>query len=204
VVTALDMGRALVALVALERVAELVVSRRNAGRLRAQGAVEAGRGHYPVMVAFHAALLAACLAEPALLAPEWPWAATLPAAGLVALAQALRWWVIRTLGERWTTEVLVPPGAPPVRAGPYRWLRHPNYLAVVVEVAALPLAAGAWRTAIAATLGNALLLAVRIRAEERALGAAWREAFAGLPRLVPTTARPSTSSGRAGSHARSS
>jgi methyltransferase len=185
VVTAIDMGRALVALVSLERAAELVVSRRNARRLRARGAIEAGRGHYPAMVAFHAALLAACAAEPALLRAEWPWAAALPAAALVALAQALRWWVIVTLGERWTTEVLVLPGASPVQAGPYRWLRHPNYLAVIVEVAALPLAAGAWRTAILATIGNALLLAARIRAEERALGPAWRAAFEGVPRLVP-------------------
>lgn len=187
--TALDIGRALVVLVAAERALELLVSRRNARRLRARGAVEAGRGHYPAMVAFHTALLAACAAEPALLPQEWPWAAALPAAALVALAQALRWWVIATLGGRWTTEVLVLPGAAPVRAGPYRWLRHPNYLAVAVEVAALPLAAGAWRTAIAATLGNALLLAVRIRAEERALGPAWRAAFERIPRLVPTPLR---------------
>jgi methyltransferase len=185
VVTAIDMGRLLVVLVAAERVAELVISRRNARRLRARGAIEAGRGHYPAMVAFHAAFIVACLAEPALFPARWPWAAALPAGALVLLAQALRWWVVATLAERWTTEVLVLPGAQPVRAGPYRLLRHPNYLAVIVELAALPLAAGAWRTAILATLGNALLLAVRIRAEERALGAAWREAFDGVPRFVP-------------------
>ncbi len=179
------MGRLLVVLVAAERVVELVVSRRNARRLRARGAIEAGRGHYPAMVIFHAAFIVACLAEPAFLPARWPWAAALPAAALVLCAQALRWWVVATLGERWTTEVLVLPGAQPVQTGPYRLLRHPNYLAVIVELAALPLAAGAWRTAIVATLGNALLLAVRIRAEERALGAAWREAFDGVPRLVP-------------------
>jgi methyltransferase len=182
------MGRALVALVAAERILELAVSARNARRLRARGAVEAGRGHYPAMVAFHAALLAACAVEPALARPAWPWAAAVPAAALVLLAQALRWWVVATLGGRWTTMVLVLPDAPPVRAGPYRWLRHPNYLAVAVEATALPLAAGAWRTAIAATLGNALLLAIRIRAEERALGARWRAEFAGVPRLVPGAA----------------
>jgi methyltransferase len=185
VVNTLDIGRVLVAAVALERVAELAVSARNARRLRARGAVEAGRGHYPAMVAFHAGLLAACAAEPWLLPAPWPAAVTWIAGAAVLLAQALRWWVIATLRGRWSTQVLVLPGEAPVRSGPYRWLRHPNYLAVAVEVAALPLAAGAWRTAVAGTLGNALLLAVRIRAEERALGAGWRQAFEGHPRLVP-------------------
>ncbi len=179
------MGRALLGAVVAMRGVELAVSARNVRRLRARGAVEHGRGHYPAMVAFHAALLAACALEPWLLRAPWPWAAALPAAGVVLLAQALRWWVIATLGERWSTRVMILPGAPPVQGGPYRRLRHPNYLAVTAEVLALPLACGAWRTAIVGTVANAVILAVRIRAEERALGSGWREAFAGRPRLVP-------------------
>ncbi|MGC4000359.1 MAG: isoprenylcysteine carboxylmethyltransferase family protein [Anaeromyxobacter sp.] len=175
--SALDLGRAVLAAVALERLAELVLSARHARALRARGAVEAGRGHYPAMVGFHAAVLAACALEPLVRPGAWPLAAALAGAAGVAAAQALRWWAVVTLGERWTTRVLVLPGAPPVVGGPYRWLRHPNYAAVALELAALPLAAGAWRTAIAATLGNALLLAVRIRVEERALGSGWAAAF---------------------------
>jgi methyltransferase len=180
------LGRALLGAVIAMRGIELAVSARNARRLLARGAVEHGRGHYPAMVALHAGLLIACAVEP-WLAPalRWPLAATLGAGAVVLSAQALRWWAIATLGERWSTRVLVLPGAAPVQRGPYRWLRHPNYLAVIAEVAALPLACGAWRTAIAATIANAVVLAVRIRVEERALGAGWREAFAGRPRLVP-------------------
>lgn len=183
--TAIDMGRALVAAVALERLVEVLVSRRNARRLLAAGAVEAGQGHYPVMVAFHAGLLAACAAEPVLWPSPWPAGLAAAAAGLVVLAQALRWWAIAALGGRWSTRVVVLPGAPPVRSGPYRWLRHPNYLAVIVEVTALPLAAGAWRTAIAASVLNAGLLVVRIRAEEGAMGEGWAVAFRGVARFVP-------------------
>ena len=168
--SAAALGRGLLLAVVAERAVELGVSGRNARRLLARGAVEAGRGHYPAMVAFHAALLLACAAEPALLPGRWPPAAAWGAAAAVLLAQGLRWWVVASLGGRWTTRVLVLPGAPPVRSGPYRWLRHPNYLAVAVEVLALPLATGAWRTALAATALDALLLRVRIRAEERALG----------------------------------
>lgn len=183
--SAADAGRLLLAAVALERLVELRVSRRNARRLLAAGGAEVGQGHYPAMVVFHAGLLAACAAEPALLPGHWPPAAALPAAAVVLLAQALRWWAVAALDGRWTTRVVVLPGEAPVRSGPYRWLRHPNYLAVAVEVLALPLACGAWRTALLGTAGNALLLAVRIRAEERALGAAWSAAFRGVPRLLP-------------------
>jgi methyltransferase len=197
VVSALDMGRALLGAVAAMRGVELLVSARNARRLRARGAVEHGRGHYPAMVLLHAALLAACAVEPWALPAPWPWAAALPAAAVVLLAQGLRWWVIITLGERWSTRVLILPGAPPVQAGPYRLLRHPNYLAVAAEVLALPLACGAWRTAIAASLANAIVLFVRIRSEERALGPAWREAFAPAPRLVPRLRRTPKADGAA-------
>jgi methyltransferase len=101
------------------------------------------------------------------------------------LAQGLRWWAIGTLGERWCTRVIVLPGSTPVTRGPYRFLKHPNYLAVVLEMALVPLAFGAWRTALAFSAGNAVLLAVRIRAEERALGEGWARAFRGRPRLIP-------------------
>jgi methyltransferase len=162
-----------------ERAAELLLSERNARRARAAGAVEAGRGHYPVMVAFHAALLAAWALEPVLLPRPWPGPAALAALAVAAVAQGLRWWAVATLGERWSTRILVRPGAPPVTGGPYRFLRHPNYVAVALEVAAVPLAGGAVLSAAAGSALNALLLlAVRIPAEEEALGPAWRRAFA--------------------------
>jgi methyltransferase len=162
----------LVVLVALQRLAELALSRRHERRLRSRGAVEVGAGHYPWMVALHAAFLASCLAEVWLLArPFVPALAAIALAVLVA-ATALRIWTLRTLGGRWTTRVLVLPGAALVTGGPYRHLRHPNYLAVVLEVAALPLVHTAWATALAFSAANALLLRVRIRVEERALDGA--------------------------------
>lgn len=178
------LALAWLALLLAERGAELVLSARNARRLLSRGGREVGRGHYPVMVAFHAAFLGACALE-AWWAPPAPPA--LAAAGLAgaAAAQGLRWWAIAALRGRWTTRVIVLPGAAPVTGGPYRWLRHPNYLAVAVEVACVPLALGAFATAALFTMGNAVLLAVRIRAEERALGGAWARAFAGRPRLFP-------------------
>lgn len=174
----------LLALVVLERLAELVVSERNARAALARGGVEHGRGHYPAMVLLHALLLLSCAVE-ALLRWTPPPPVALAAGALVLLAQGLRWWAVAALGGRWTTRVVVVPGAPPVTGGPYRFLRHPNYLAVVAEVACLPLAYGGWITAAAFSAANAALLAVRIRAEERALGPVWAEAFRGLPRLVP-------------------
>lgn len=184
-----SIGFALLALVALERGAELLVSARNARRALAGGGVELGRGHYRPMVAFHALFLAACAAEPWLLPRPWPRTATIAAAAAVVAAQGLRWWAIASLGPRWSTRIVVLPGAPPVVSGPYRLLRHPNYLAVVIELAALPLALGAVYTAALATLGNAALLAVRIPAEERALGAGWAAAFRDRPRLFPGRTR---------------
>jgi methyltransferase len=196
-VTPLRLYLALLAAFALERGAELALSRRNARRTLARGGVEVGRRHYPAMVALHALLLTACAAE-ALLAPRPPPAAALAAVAGAVLAQALRWWAIASLGERWSTRVVVLPGAAPVTSGPYRFLRHPNYLAVALEVACLPLAYGSWRTALGFSAANAWLLAVRIAAEERALGPAWSAAFAGRGRLVPriaTAASPSSSRG---------
>jgi methyltransferase len=155
--------------VGLERVAELVVAKRNAAWSAARGGVETGRGHYPVMVALHTGLLAGCLIEP-LVAHRTFWPAFgWPMIALVLAAQGLRWWCIATLGPRWNTRVIVVSGLPLVETGPYRRLRHPNYLAVVVEGAALPLAGSAWITAATFTVLNAALLTVRLRCETRAL-----------------------------------
>jgi methyltransferase len=181
----------LVVLVALQRLIELAVSKRNERRLRARGAVEAGAAHYPWMVALHTAFLVSCLAEVWLL-PR-PFVAPLAAVALAVLAaaSALRVWTLSTLGERWSARVLVLTGAPPVVGGPYRHLRHPNYLAVVLEIAALPLVHTAWLTALVFTVANAVLLRVRIGVEEAALSAAasgdssYARAFAGRPRLLP-------------------
>ncbi|MER6777961.1 MULTISPECIES: isoprenylcysteine carboxylmethyltransferase family protein [unclassified Streptomyces] len=159
----------LVGLVALERIAELATARRNTRRSRSRGAIEYGRGHYPAMVALHTALLLGCVVEP--LVADRPFLPALgwPALALVIAAQGLRWWCIATLGPQWNTRVLVVPGRPLVAAGPYRLLRHPNYVAVVVEGAALPLVHTAWVTAAAFTVLNLVLLGVRIRCEEDAL-----------------------------------
>jgi methyltransferase len=182
----------LVAAIAAGRLIELRIAERHRRSLLARGGVEAGAGHYPWMVALHTAFLFACPLEVWLL--DRPFIPALAAAMLALLlgAVALRWWVIATLGERWTTRILILPGAPPVTGGPYRVLRHPNYLAVVTEIAALPLVHTAWVTALAFSVLNLWLLRVRIRAEEEALAGAsdYDEAFAGRPRLVPGGPRP--------------
>ncbi|MFD8594891.1 isoprenylcysteine carboxyl methyltransferase family protein [Kitasatospora sp. NPDC059646] len=159
----------LIALVVVERLAELLVARRNAAWSLALGGVEYGRRHYPPMVALHTALLAGCLLE-----VRWADRPFVPALGwsmlaLVLAAQALRWWCIATLGSRWNVRVIVVPGLPLVTAGPYRWLRHPNYCAVVAEGLALPLVHTAWLTALGFTLLNAVWLAARLRCEDAAL-----------------------------------
>ena len=182
--TALYAYLALLGLVAGERGAELAVSTRNARRLLARGGRESGQANYRVMVAFHAVFLPA-LALGAIAyrtwPPAWAWLAVAGALG----AQGLRWWAVRTLGDRWSTRVIVVPGERPVTAGPYRWLRHPNYLAVILEMACLPLAWGLWRLALFFTVGNALILWVRIGDEERALGPEWRQAFDRKGRFLP-------------------
>ncbi|MBA3338635.1 MAG: isoprenylcysteine carboxyl methyltransferase family protein [Geodermatophilaceae bacterium] len=163
----------LIAAVVFERLAELVVSQRNAAWALEQGGLESGREHFPSMVALHTGLLAACLIEA--LVGDRPFVPALgwPMLVLVGAAQALRWWCIATLGRRWNTRVIVVPGLALISAGPYRWLRHPNYVAVVFEGIALPLVHTAWLTAIAFTVLNAvLLLRFRIPVEERALDSA--------------------------------
>jgi methyltransferase len=154
-----------------QRALELALSARHRRRLLARGAREQGREHYPLLVALHALFPLALIAEVVLLgarpgrwAPLW--------LVLWLAAQGLRYAAIRALGERWTTRVLVLPGEPLVRRGVYRWLRHPNYLAVVIELLAAPLMFGAWRTALGFSIANLLLLRVRVRCEERALARA--------------------------------
>lgn len=156
----------------VERLVELVISARNARAALARGGIEYGRGHFPWMVALHTGLLVACLAEVWFGdRPFQPWLGW-PMLALVVLSQALRYWCIVTLGGQWNTRVIVVPGAGLVARGPYRWLRHPNYVAVVVEGFALPLVHTAWVTALAFTVLNAvLLLGFRIPVEERALAA---------------------------------
>lgn len=162
----------LVLAVGCERLAELVVSNRNRAWSLARGGVESGLGHYPAMVMLHTGLLAGALLEvwladrPFLPALGWPMLA------LVLASQALRWWCIATLGPRWNTRIVVVPGLALVATGPYRWLRHPNYVAVVIEGVALPLVHTAWVTALTFTVLNALLLRVRIGAENAALSVA--------------------------------
>lgn len=159
----------LIASVALMRLAELERSRRHENLLRARGAREVGRSHYRWMVVLHAVFLVAGPAEVWLLGrPFLPWLAA-TAGILFAAAMALRWWAIVSLGGRWTTRVMVLSGAPLVTSGPYRYLRHPNYLAVAVELIALPLIHTAWWTAIVCGAANLAVLAVRIRVEDAAL-----------------------------------
>jgi methyltransferase len=176
-------------LLAAERLVELFLSKRNAARAFARGGVETGQGHYRVMVVFHSLFLVACGAEVVGLARPFPGALGFGALGVALVAQALRYWAIASLGDRWNTRIIVVPGLEPVTRGPYRFLRHPNYVAVVLELAAVPLIHGAWVTAAVFTLGNALLLLVRIRAEEVALGAAYAQAFADRPRFIPEVPR---------------
>jgi methyltransferase len=159
---------ALLAFVTLQRLAELWLARRNTAWLRAQGAVEFGAGHYPLIVALHAAWLLSLW----WLAPGRALDPALTAAFL--LVQPLRLWVILALGRRWTTRVLVLPGAPLVRRGPYRLMRHPNYAVVAAEIALLPLAFGLWWHAALFSALNAALLVWRIRVEDAALRAGGR------------------------------
>jgi methyltransferase len=159
----------LIALVGVERLAEMVVAKRNAAWSFARGGIETGRGHWPWMVLLHTGLLIGCLVE--------VWVADrpfIPVLGwtmlvLVIASQGLRWWCIQTLGRQWNARVIVVPGSRRVARGPYRWFSHPNYVAVVVEGFALPLVHTAWVTALVFTILNAAVLTARLRAESQAL-----------------------------------
>ena len=153
----------ILSLVTLQRLGELALSTRNTRRLLERGAFEVGAKHYPLIVAVHAAWLAALW----WLAPgrevHWPWLA------LFVLLQLARIWVVASLGERWTTRIIILPSERLIGRGPYRYVRHPNYLVVVGEIAALPLAFGLWQCALIFSILNAMVLFVRIKAEESVL-----------------------------------
>jgi methyltransferase len=159
----MSLASVILALVTLQRLGELVLARRNTARLRARGAIEIGARHYPLLVSMHAAWLIAL----------WVWGRdqNVDAIALSAFAalQGLRVWALATLGERWTTRIIVLPGAPLVASGPYRYFPHPNYVVVVAEIALLPLALHLPWLALVFTLLNAAVLTIRIRAEQRAL-----------------------------------
>jgi methyltransferase len=159
------MAFALLLFVTLQRLAELVHARRNTRRLRAEGAVEIGARHYPLLVLLHAGWLASL----------WLWLAAGPVAfdATAALAYLVaelgRVWVMASLGRYWTTRILVPRTSPLVQRGPYRFLKHPNYAVVAAEIVLLPLALGAWQIAVLFSLLNAVVLALRIQVEETSL-----------------------------------
>jgi methyltransferase len=177
----------LVALIAAGRLVELRIAARNRRDLLARGGIEVAPEHYPWMVLLHTAFLASCPLEVWLLGRPFVPALGSPTLLLVGLATGLRYWAIRTLDGRWTTRIVVLPGAPPVTGGPYRFLRHPNYLAVITEIFSLPLVHTAWLTAVVFSVLNGLLLHVRIRAEEAALSrmSGYGTVFADRSRLVP-------------------
>jgi methyltransferase len=173
-----------IALVA-QRMLELRIAKRNEAAARARGAIEHGASHYPAFFVLHGAWMLGWPIEAALrgmtLAPSWPmWL------GAFASAEALRYWAIASLGPRWNTRVLVVSGDRPLRSGPYRFLAHPNYIAVAIELASVPLLFGAWTVAIVASIANALLLiGVRIPCETAALASA----AASAPRAAATDRR---------------
>jgi len=159
-----SLAFAILALVAAQRLGELALARRNTRRLLAAGGVEVGAGHYPAMVALHAAWLVALLLWlPADAPVDWGWLA------VFVVLQAGRVWVIASLGRFWTTRIVTLEDAPLVRRGPYRFLRHPNYVVVAAEIVVLPLVFGAWQLALIFGALNLGVLAWRIRVEEQAL-----------------------------------
>ncbi|HEV2596685.1 MAG TPA: isoprenylcysteine carboxylmethyltransferase family protein [Sphingomicrobium sp.] len=154
----------ILALVTFERLAELWLAKRNTRRLLAMGAQEFAAGHYPLIVGLHAAWLV-CLWWFALARSIQPfWLA------LFFLIELGRVWVLSTLAQRWTTRIIVLPDTPLVNRGPYRFADHPNYLVVIAEILVLPLVFGLWPIALIFSVLNGVLVAVRIRAEDRALG----------------------------------
>ncbi len=159
----MNWAYAVMAFVTLQRLSELVIAKRNTARLLAAGAREVGAEHYPVMVALHTAWLAV------LWFTVGDRAISLPLLGVFAVLQLMRVWVLATLGPRWTTRIIVTPEAPLVRRGPFRFVRHPNYMVVTAEIAVLPLTFGLVWVALLFTVLNAAMLAVRIGAENRAL-----------------------------------
>jgi len=175
----------LLGVLASERIFELLLSRRNARRAFAHGGVEVGRKQYDFMVAFHTLFIASCAAESMLRRATVPLFVFWGAIATALVAQALRFTAIWTLGDRWNTRVIIQRDADPVANGIYRWIRHPNYLGVILEMAAIPLIGGAWITAALFSVGNLPLLARRISIEEKALGNRYQETFSSRPRFIP-------------------
>ncbi len=160
---------AIIGFIVVERLAELAFAARNARRMLARGAIESGARHYPLFILLHAAWLVALV-----LTVPVDTAINLPLLAAFAALQGVRLWVITSLGECWTTRVIVPPGEPPVTKGPYRYMKHPNYAVVVAEIAVVPLMFGAWVAAALFSVLNLALLRHRIRVEEAALAASRR------------------------------
>jgi methyltransferase len=154
----------ILALVTVQRLGELWLSNRNTRRLLAEGGQEHGAGHYPLIVAVHALWLAALWWLAPTRAVDGFWLA------MFVILELARIWVLASLGRRWTTRIIALPDAPLVRRGPYRFVNHPNYLVVVGEIAVLPLVFGLWKIALLFSFLNAVALAIRIRAENAALG----------------------------------
>ena len=165
---------AVVGFLVVQRLAELGLARRNQRALLARGAVEVGRGHYPALVALHAGSL---LSLAVTIDPRTP--VSLPLLAVFVLLECGRAWVIATLGSRWTTRVMVLRGSAPIRSGPYRYVRHPNYVIVCGEMAVVPLMFGAWILAAVASALNLLVLRARLRVENAAL-----DEFSGDPQRV--------------------
>ncbi|MFQ5789854.1 MAG: isoprenylcysteine carboxyl methyltransferase family protein [Acidobacteriota bacterium] len=172
---------------ALERGVEVAISRRHAAWAFSHGGVEFGEGHFIYIKLLHTVFFFACGGEVLLLHRPFLPELGVPMLGLAVAAQCLRYWAIATLGKHWNVRVIVIPGEPAVSAGPYRYLRHPNYLAVIVEGIAVPLIHTAWITAIAFAVLNAAILWVRIRCEETALAthARYQERLGHRPRFIP-------------------
>ena len=177
-----------VVLVALQRLAELRLSRRNESQLRQLGAREHAAGHFIAMQLLHTLWFVSIVLEVSLLRPPFQLWVSVLAAVCFGVGQCLRYAAIRALGVRWSVRIFTLPSAPPIARGIYRYLRHPNYLGVVLEIAALPLMHSAWRSAVVFSVANAVLLAVRIRKEEHALrgNGGYDQALGSLPRLWPS------------------
>ena len=173
------------ALIGGERIAELLLSRRNARIALARGGRESGASQFRWMAGVHALFLPCCAAEVLLLRAPFPGTLGFICAALALCAQGLRWWAISSLGWRWNVRVIVVPDQTFVRRGPYRFLKHPNYVAVIAEMLCIPLAHGAWISAVLFSTLNGILLRARIRTEEKALGPAWEREFRGVPRFFP-------------------
>src|ERR1035437_514760 len=159
----------LLVVVAIERIIGLVISKRNLRWSFAQGGIEFGRSHYKYMVAIHVFLLSGSLIEVWVFRPTLISTLSWSMFTLAVASQALRWWCISTLGKRWNTLVVIIPGKPACNTGPYRWFKHPNYVAVVIEGFALPMVGFAWRTAVVFSILNAAVLTARLSSENAAL-----------------------------------